>query len=320
MNLLVPVVDAGQISRLLQCSDNLEFYAGFFLPSWQEIFGSYEDLNRMSSFRQSANIDGSQTLPLLVTAAKGHEVFITLNAGIYSTAQIDFLRNILVQLKSMYVSGVILGDPRMAPMVREIGLKAVASTIVGIYNEDIARYCIDQGFQRLILPRDLTLEEIRQITSAVPNVEYECFLMRNGCRYSDSNCLARHSDRYGALCSFLDRAKPTYCGKAETSFSAHDAAVFNHIVFSQVFHKSACGVCAIWDLLQMGICAGKIVGRADGLDEVLEDTILLSRNIAIASRCSSRQEYLENLELPRRYDNMCYQGSNCYYPEIRYGE
>lgn len=320
MNLLVPVANPEHISQLLQCSDNLEFYAGFSLAGWQETFGLYEDLNRMSSFRQSANIDGAHTLSLLVTEARGHEVFITLNAGIYSIAQIDFLREVLVQLKSMRVSGVILGDPRMASIVRDYGLKAVASTIVGIYNEDIARYCIEQGFQRLILPRDLTLEEIRQITSAVPNVEYECFLMRNGCRYSDSNCLARHSDRYGALCSFLDRAKPTYCGEAEKSFAAHDAAVFNHIVFSQAFHKSACGVCAIWDLLQMGICAGKVVGRADGPEGILEDTALLSHNIAIASRCRSRQEYLENLELPRRYDSMCYQGCNCYYPEIRYGE
>lgn len=274
----------------------------------------------MSSFRQSANLDGIQAISQLVANAQGHDVFITLNAGLYSATQIDFLKDVLIQLKDIHVSGVILGDPHLAPIVRKVGLKAVASTIVGIYNEDIARYCVDQGFQRLILPRDLTLEEIREITFAVPDMEYECFLMRNGCRYSDSNCLARHSDQYGALCSFLDRAKPIYCGEAETSFVVHDEAVFNHIVFSQAFHKSACGVCAIWDLLQMGICAGKVVGRADGLDEILEDTILLSHNIMAASRCQSRKEYLENLKFPRRYDNMCYQGCNCYYPEIRYGE
>lgn len=319
MNLLLPVNAPDDITRMLRYGSNMEFYAGFSLPSWQETFGPYEDLNRMSSFRSQANMDGFKNVSQLIAAAQGREVFITLNAGIYSAPQIDFLKEVLVQLHEMQVTGVILGDTRLAPVVRSTGLKAVASTMVGIYNEDIARYCLDQGFQRLIFPRDLTLEEIRQITTAVPGVEYECFLMRNGCRYSDSHCLARHSDRYGALCTFLDRSKPRYCGYPETSFSAHDAAVFNHLMFTHVFHKSACGICAIWDLMQMGIHAGKIVGRADGVDSIEEDVILLNHNLEIAAHCRSREEYLSQLQLPRRYDSMCYQGCSCYYPEIRYG-
>lgn len=319
MNLLLPVNAPDHITRMLQYGENMEFYAGFSLQSWQEAFGPYEDLNRMSSFRSQANMDGFEKIAQLVAAARGHEVFITLNSGIYSTAQMDFLKDVLVQLGKMQVSGVILGDAQLAPLVRSAGLKAVASTMIGIYNEDIAKYCLDQGFQRLIFPRDLTLEEIQQIVTAVPGVEYECFLMRNGCRYSDSNCLARHSDRYGALCTFLDRSRPRYCGAPETSFSAHDEAVFNHLMFTHVFHKSACGICALWDLMQMGIHAGKVVGRADGADSIEEDVILLNRNMEIAACCGSRAEYLSRLQLPRRYDSMCYQGCSCYYPEIRYG-
>lgn len=319
MNLLLPVTAPEHITRMLRHGSNMEFYAGFSLPGWKDAFGPYEDLNRMSSFRAQANMDGFGHVSQLVEAAGDCEVFITLNAGIYSLAQMDFLKDVMAQLREMQVSGVILGDPQMAQLARDTGLKAVASTMVGVYNEDIARYCVDQGFQRLIFPRDLTLEEIGQITAAVPGVEYECFLMRNGCRYSDSHCLARHSDRYGALCTFLDRSKPRYCGVAEASFPAHDAVVFNHLMFSHVFHKSACGICAIWDLMQMGIHAGKVVGRADGADSIEQDAILLNQNLEIASHCSSREEYLGRLRLPQRYDSMCYQGCSCYYPEIRYG-
>lgn len=319
MNLLLPVNAPEHITRMLRHGDRVEFYAGFSLPGWQERFGPYEDLNRMSSFRGDANMDGFQNVEQLVSAARGHEVFITLNAGIYSTEQMEVLKDVLAGLREKQVHGVIVGDPHLAPLVRDAGLKAVASTMIGIYNEDMARFCVDKGFQRLIFPRDLTLEEIGQIRHAVPDVEYECFLMRNGCRYSDSNCLARHSDRYGALCTCLDRSRPRYCGAPEKSFSAHDDMVFNHLMFSHVFHKSACGICAIWDLLQMGIHAGKVVGRADGVDSIEEDVILLNRNLEIAEECDSREEYLRRLRLPPRYDAMCYQGCSCYYPEIRYG-
>lgn len=319
MNLLLPVNTPEDITRMLRHGDQVEFYAGFSLPGWQETFGPYEDLNRMSSFRSHANMEGLQNVEQFVSAAQGHEVFITLNAGIYSIAQMDYLKDVMAQIREKRVRGVIIGDPQLAPLVRDAGLKAVASTMIGVYNEDIARYCVDQGFQRLIFPRDLTLEEIGQIKRAVPDVEYECFLMRNGCRYSDSNCLARHSDRYGALCTYLDRSRPRYCGDAEKSFSNHDAVVFNHLMFSHVFHKSACGICAIWDLLQMGIHAGKVVGRADGADSIEEDVILLNRNLAVAAQCDSREDYLHRLQLPGRYDAMCYQGCSCYYPEIRYG-
>ena len=319
MKLLLPVNAPEHIARLLPYGENVEFYAGLCLQSWEAAFGPMEDLNRMSSFRYQANMEGFAPVKELIAAAKGHEIFITLNAGIYSPPQTEFLKDVLIQLKELQITGIIIGDPYLAPLVRDVGLKAVASTMVGIYNEDIAKFCVDQGFQRLILPRDLTLREIAQITEQVPGVEYECFLMRNGCRYSDSHCLARHSDRYGALCTYLDRSKPRYCGLPERSFAAHDAAVFNHLFFSQVFHKSACGICAIWDLMQMGIHAGKIVGRADGAESIEEEMTLLNRNLNLAASCSSREEYLSQLLLPRRYDNMCYQGCSCYYPEIRYG-
>ena len=71
--------------------------------------------------------------------------------------------------------------------------------------------------------------------------------------------------------------------------------------------------------MQMGIHAGKIVGRADGAESIEEEMALLNRNLNLAASCSSREEYLSQLLLPRRYDNMCYQGCSCYYPEIRYG-
>lgn len=319
MKLLVPVLSPDDIGRFLAVTEDLEFYAGIKMNSWHEQFGKYEDLNRMSSFHNTANIDGLESISKLTEAAKGHELFVTLNAASYSEEQVAFLKPVLKELVQLGVTGVIAGDPFLAPEIRTCGLKAVASTMIGIYNEDIAKCCVKLGFQRLILPRDISLEEVKEITIAVPNVEYECFLMRNGCRYSDANCLARHSERYGALCAFLDKSTVVFQGQGVKSFEGHDKVVFNHHVYAQAFHKSTCGMCAIWDLMQMGVNAGKVVGRADGADSIVKDLKVLEKNLRISKECETREEYLMKMILPKQYDVICYQGCNCYYPEVRYG-
>ena len=318
MKLLLPAVTPEDIKALRQATPDAEFYAGIELPEWYERFGPYEDLNRMSAFRGTANTSGMAAILRLKAAAGDAGLYVTLNAASYSPDQRAFLQDVLAAFADAKIGGVILGDPLMASDVRAHGLKAVASTMVGVYNADLARFCQDAGFTRLILPRDLSLREIEAVMNAVPDVEYECFLMRNGCRYSDSNCLARHSDQFGAICTFLDRARTAYGGAACRSFPAHDSMTFNHMAFSRVFHKEACGVCAVWDMLRLGVTAGKVVGRADGLPSVLRDALLLQRNILLARQCASRAEYLSRLELPPSYDSMCFQGCSCYYPEDRY--
>lgn len=318
MKVLLPAVSPDDIRQLKALAPDAEFYAGIELAEWFSAFGKDAELNRMSAFGKSANITGVESIQALCGAAEGNDLYLTLNAPSYNAAQLSFLDSLLGDLAEIRLSGIIIGDPMLAGIVRKHGLKAVASTMIGVYNADIAGWCIEQGFQRLILPRDLTLDEIREITMSVPQAEYECFLMRNGCRYSDSHCLAKHRNQFGALCTYLDRAKASILGSSERSFAIHDEALFNHHVFSQAFHKSACGLCAIWRFLQMGISAGKVVGRADGVASIIKDVSIILQNIKIASEAASEEAYLSRMVYPPIYDSACYQGLNCYYPEVRY--
>lgn len=318
MKVLLPAVSPDDIRQLKALAPDAEFYAGIELAEWFSAFGKDAELNRMSAFGKTANLTGAESIRELCSAAGENDLYLTLNAPSYNTAQLSFLDSLLGDLAGIRLSGIIIGDPMLSGIVRKHGLKAVASTMIGVYNADIAAWCIEQGFQRLILPRDLTLDEIREITSSVPQAEYECFLMRNGCRYSDSHCLAKHSNQFGALCTYLDRARVSIQGASERSFTIHDEALFNHHVFSQAFHKSACGLCAIWRFLRMGISAGKVVGRADGVASIMKGVSIILQNIRIASEAESEEAYLSRMVYPPMYDGACYQGLNCYYPEVRY--
>lgn len=320
MRALLPVVTPEDICRLKTLSPDAEFYAGIELPAWSDTFGRNADLNRMSAFGKTANMSGVASVLALCDAADGNELFLTLNAPSYSLKQLSFLDSFLDELCGIRLSGIIIGDPALVGIVRKHHLKAVASTMIGVYNADIAKWCVGQGFQRLILPRDLTLEEIQSIVSAVPSAEYECFLMRNGCRYSDSHCLAKHKNQYGALCTCLDRSRTEIHGESERSFAMHDAALFNHHLFARAFHKSTCGLCAIWRMTQMGIAAGKVVGRADGINSIEQDVRIIAENLNIAREADSESAYLSHMIYPQNYDEICYGGLNCYFSEIRYPE
>lgn len=317
MRLLVPITSKEDVVEFCSITDNIEFYMGLQIPEWTNKFGASEEFNRMSSFKQSANINISEVSEI-VKESNGKEIFVTLNSSAYSIDQVSFIDEIMAQLSESGITGVILGDVMLVDAAKRHGLKAVASTMMGIYNTDIAKFCVESGFERLILPRDITLAEMSNIVTEVSDVEYECFLMRNGCRYSDSNCLGYHSGRYGAICTYFDRSKIYYGGKASDDFTSHDEAVLNHHIYTQAFHKAACGMCAVWNLIQMRITAGKVVGRADGRKSLETDVKELAENIVIAETCNSRDDYFKQMIMPYHYDTICYQGLNCYYPEARY--
>ncbi len=318
MNILLPAICSGDIEQLKLLTPDAEFYVGIELEEWYASFGTTAELNRMSAFGSTANMQGIDSVRSLCEAAGQNDLYLALNAPSYSKMQLSFLDSLLSEMKEFHLTGIIIGDPMLADIVRKHDMKAVASTMIGVYNADIAMWCYEHGFQRLILPRDLTLDEIQAITAQVPDVEYECFLMRNGCRYSDSHCLARHRNKYGALCTYLDHSNVSFGGAPQSSFKAHDDTVYNHHLFSKAFHRSACGLCAIWRLMKMNITSGKVVGRADGISSIEEDAGLISDNLKIASTCESEEEYLSKMVYPRNYDVICYQGLNCYYPEVRY--
>ncbi|MFR1640235.1 MAG: U32 family peptidase, partial [Eggerthellaceae bacterium] len=104
----------------------------------------------------------------------------TFNAA-YAQEQLDFLFGYFERLHEAGAAGVIVSVPEAVQAAADCGLAVVASTMCGVYNADIARFYRRLGCTRVIIPRDVSLDEIEAIVRAVPGVEYEAFVMRNGC-------------------------------------------------------------------------------------------------------------------------------------------
>lgn len=216
------------------------------------------------------------------------------------------------------VDGIILGAPELFGIARQYHLAVRASSMCNVYNELLVDYYREQGAKRIILPRDLTLEDIGALKHYAPDMEFEVFLMRVGCRYSDPNCLCLHGGKYGGICGYLNRSERVLYSRRTSFEEKHDFSVTNDL-YERMFHMyPACGLCAIYDLVAAGIDACKIVGRYENTDEVAEDVRLIRLNIDVAKHSGNREDFLDNMTTHTLHRERCYLSLGCYYPEARF--
>lgn len=318
MRALVPLNNKEHIDDYIAAGAG-EFYIGFYDEKWHERFGEYADINRLTGFKKDANPYNFEEMCEIIQLVKqkGKLIYVTFNATLYSCEQLKVIEDYMKALKVVNVDGVIVSCNELVTIAVKVGLNAVISTIAGIYNSDIVKFYKDLGAKRVILPRDLSIDEIQQITDKVPDIEYEIFMMRNGCRYSDGHCLGFHRSEMPSICSFIGRASRNVVIEEESFKNRHDAEL-NDMLYTQSFHNNACGLCSIYRFVKMGITAGKIVGRSDEWQFICRDIAAIRDNVEIAKACQSEAEYLEKMLMPEAQATQCKLGLNCYYPEVRF--
>lgn len=318
MKVLVPLNNIDHIDDYIKAGAG-EFYIGFYDEYWTEKFGEYADINRLTGFKKSANPYDLEEVIKIIHKVRERDIliYVTFNASVYSDEQIEAIKDYMYRLKETDVSGVIVSCIELALVAKEIGLQVVISTISGVYNEDIVTFYKGVGAKRVILPRDLSVKEIQHIMHKVPDIEYEVFLMRNGCRFSDGQCLGFHRSEKSAICSCLSQSYIDL-KVGDRDFEKRHEVELNNIIYTRSFHNNACGLCALYQFVKLGVNAGKIVGRSDEWQYVCRDIELMRKNIELAKRCETEKEYLDKMYFPDNRVIMCKLGLSCYYPEIRF--
>ena len=321
MNILVPLNQREYLNQYAEAGAD-EFYFGFYDEQWMHVFGENSDINRMSSFRKRANAFSLQEALEVISDIKElkKDVFITFNANLYTEEQLGFIEKYFKLIKEYGADGVIISNPKLIELANEQDLIPVASTMCGIYNEDLVRFYYRQGLRRMIFPRELSLVEIDELSKMFPDVSFEVFFMRNGCIYSDSNCLCQHIRNKGGICAELRTSDVTLEAK-ELSKEEQDLFFKTKAAYDCGLMKpNACAQCALYQFAQMNISSLKIVGRADPADAIMQDIKLTKRNLEIAEQCFSHEEYLQKMIRANTVPGkICNNGLNCYYPEARFG-
>lgn len=191
----------------------------------------------------------------------GVKVYVTLNTIIYDD-EIAEVERLVAELYRIGVDALIVQDMGIAGMdIPPIPLHA--STQMDNRTPQKAKFLADVGFPRIVLARELSLEEIRKIHETVPEAELEVFVhgalcvSYSGQCYASQHCFGRSANR-GACAQF--------CRLAFDLVDSDGVAVARgkHLLSLKDMNRSS----YIEEMLDAGVTSFKIEGRLKDISYV----------------------------------------------------
>ena len=130
----------------------------------------------------------------------GAKVYVTVNTIIYDD-ELESTRQLLADLSDVGADAILVQDMAVLQMMKNLSLAAHASTQTDNRSVEKVRWLRDIGFSRVVLARELSLDEMREIHQQVPDVELEVFVhgalcvSYSGLCYASQYCFGRSANR-----------------------------------------------------------------------------------------------------------------------------
>lgn len=203
MNLSIGIdnsIQAKDIEELIQAGAG-EFFCGFVPKSWRDNYGYEISLNKRYSAReQYLSINDLRPVVEKVHFFK-KRIFVTFNTHYYSKEQYPLIKKYLRQMKGLDIDGLIISDLGLLLEIKKLrlNLNVIISSDAGLYNCESIRFFSRFNIKRVILPRHLTLKEIKQMAQMLKRFRLECevFIMGQRCPFEAAYCRASHG--WGAV-------------------------------------------------------------------------------------------------------------------------
>jgi len=158
--------------------------------------------------------------------SQGRKLYVTLNT-LVKESELPSLIDTLSSLEAIQVDAVIVQDMAVARLARQFfpGIKLHASTQMTVHNTPGVLQLAELGFERVVLARELHLDQISRIVSKSP-IGIECFIHGALCFSLSGQCffssfLGGHSGNRGR-CAQPCRRQYKYKGKEGYYFSTND--------------------------------------------------------------------------------------------------
>lgn len=123
--------------------------------------------------------------------SKGKKIYVTMNIFPHNE-DLKKMPDYIKEIKNLNADAVILSDPGVFSMVREIApdIDIHLSTQANNTNWMSARFWYDHGVKRIVLARELSLLEIKEIRQQIPeDLELELFVHGAMCISYSGRCL-----------------------------------------------------------------------------------------------------------------------------------
>lgn len=140
----------------------------------------------------------------------GARVYVTVNTIVYEN-ELANAKQLLRHIVKAGIDAILVQDMAVVEMMREIALEPEmqgqrmpelhASTQTDNRSAEKAAWLTSVGFSRVVLARELSLDEIREVHKAVPHTELEVFVhgalcvSYSGACYASHHCFGRSANR-----------------------------------------------------------------------------------------------------------------------------
>ena len=203
----------------------------------------------------------------------GCKVYVTVNTIVYDN-ELDETERLLEELKAASVDAVLVQDMGLLKLDAARKLVLHASTQTDNRSVEKVAWLAKQGFSRVVLARELTLDEITAIHKALPDTELEAFVhgalcvSYSGVCYASEYCFGRSANR-GACAQFCRM-------KFDLLDAEGNAVAENAHVLSL---KDLCRIDTLEEMADAGITSFKIEGRLKDISYVRNVTAAYSRRL-----------------------------------------
>jgi len=192
---------------------------------------------------------------------RGVKVYVTINT-LLDNSELSELPDYLYFLYESGADAIIVQDLGVLKMARAVvpGLNVHASTQMTVHNAEGVRFLEQQGVKRVVLAREMTGEEIRQITSEA-KAEIEYFVHGALCICYSGQCLmssmigGRSGNR--GRCAQPCRLPYTLVDRSGRPVAPDDGSVGSYILSPKDFNT----IETLPQLIEAGVTSLKIEGR-----------------------------------------------------------
>ena len=205
----------------------------------------------------------------------GVKVYVTVNTILYDD-EIDDTRQLLHDLQEIGVDAILVQDMAVLKLMEEYSFTSHlhASTQTDNRTPEKVRWLRDLGFSRVVLARELSVEEIAEIHREVPDVELEVFVhgalcvSYSGLCYASQYCFGRSANR--GECAQFCRMKFSLVD-SEGREVEHDRYLLSLKDMNQSDH--------LLELIEAGATSFKIEGRLKDIGYVKNVTAAYSQRL-----------------------------------------
>ena len=251
--------------------------------------------------RSTVNFKESD-LPEIAERCRGKvKAYLTLNAIIFESELEEVER--LIILAKPYVDAFIVSDWGVISLCRKHGVEIHVSTQMSTSNSSGVAFLASQGVSRVVLARECTLTEVKEIVSK-SSIEIECFVHGAQCVAESGRCLMSHEIFGKSACrgechqpcrrkfkvqavDFYenDMGEPLHEGMASFIIEPHTV----------ISAKDLCSIGFVDKLMDAGISCFKIEGRARNANYVRACVLAYKRAVDAVLKGEYTKELIEEL-------------------------